>query len=121
MSLTRPELRLEIRVDDVVQQFRRRCARIGQAQRQRIARNTRLPVTIREVRVNTEADVPQRFVRRERVDQQFRLTKGVQNAGDKTVVGIMQGGDPCGHLLATRLHGSFAHCREPRLERGFAQ
>ena len=50
-------------------------------------------------------------MRRERVRQQIRLPEGVQHAGQKAVVRVMQGGDGTGDLLAAHKRGHFGHGR----------
>ena len=125
MALTRPKLGFEIRVDDVVQYGRCRSAPsilgIRQAESQRVARNTSLPVPARELRVNAHADVAQRLMRSERVQQKLFLPKGIEHPGHKTVVRVMQRSNGGGYLLTPWLHGGFAHGDKTLFERGFTQ
>ena len=121
VSLTRPELRFEIWVDDVMQPVFCAYVRVGQAERQGIAGHKRPPCPTGELRRDAQADVPQGLMRRERPGQQIRLPEGVQHTCQKTVVRVMQGGDGTGNLLTARKCGHFGHGRVAFLQRRFPQ
>ena len=121
VPLARPELRSEVRVQDVMQFLS--FARIGvrQTERQRIAGHKRLPCPVGELRRDAQADVPQGLMRRERPGQQIRLPEGVQHTCQKTVMRVMQGGDGTGNLLTTRKCGHFGYGRVAFLQRRLPQ
>ncbi len=121
VSLARPELRPEIRVDDVMQFLSFARIRVGQPQRQSITGHKSLPCPAGELRRDAHADVPQGFVRRKRIGQQIRLPEGVQHAGQKAVVRVVQSGDGTGNLLTARECRHFGHGGVAFLQSGLSQ
>ena len=99
------------------------CAhvRVGQAERQGIAGHKRPPCPVGELRRDTQANVTQGVMRRERPGQQIRLPEGIKNTSKKAVVRVMQCGDGTGNLLTTRKCGHFGHGRVAFLQRRLPQ
>ena len=121
VPLARPELRSEVRVQDVMQFLSFARVRVRQTERQGIAGHKRPPCPVGELRRDAQANVTQGVMRRERPGQQIRLPEGIKNTSKKAIVRVMQGGDGTGNLLTTRKCGHFGHGRVAFLQRRLPQ
>ena len=115
-SLTRPELSLEVRVDDIVKQVGFASVFIGKTKRKRIAGDECSPVTACQFRYDARSDFTKSVMRSERKDQQIGLPKRIKNSGSETAVGIVKRVHGSGDLLTAYQSGSFFHGIRPFLE-----